>query len=156
MGDIHVLIRSLREFSRNDEIVKALRVTLREPVDPVRRRIRATAIGTLPKRGGLGAWVAQTKITAAVTLRGKAAGIRMRGGRRSIANLRGSVLGGQSDVRAIDRGKVRAPSWGRRSRGQWHTQTVQEGFFTKTAAESPEWEQAIEKGVNQATEALHA
>lgn len=156
MGDIHVLIRSLREFSRNDAIVKALRKTLREPVDPVRRRIKATARATLPKRGGLGNWVAQTKITAKVTLRGKSAGIRLRGGRRSVSNLRGHTDGGQSDIRAIDRGRVRAPSWGRRYRGQWHTQRVQEGFFTRTAAESPEWEDAVRKAVNQATETLHA
>lgn len=148
MGDIHVLIRSLREFSRDDAIVKELRKTLREPVDPVRRRIKATAVATLPRRGGLGAWVAQTKITAAVTLRGRAAGIRLRGGRNSLRK--------RSDIRAIDRGKVRHPSWGRRGRGQWHTQMVREGFFTRTAAESPEWEQAIDKGIVQATGKIHA
>lgn len=156
MGSIQVLIRSLREFSANAELVKELRKTLREPVDPVRRRIKATAVETLPHRGGLGAWVAATKITAAVTFKGRAAGIRLRGGRRSVSNLRGHTDGGQSDIRAIDRGRVRAPSWGRRSRGNWHTQRVPEGFFTKTAAESPEWEQAIDRGIAQATGKIHA
>lgn len=147
MGDIHVLIRSLREFSRNDAIVKELRKTLREPVDPVRRRIKATARETLPRRGGLGNWVAQTKITAQVTLKGSAAGIRLRGGRNSRRQ--------RSDIRAIDRGRVRAPSWGRRGRGDWHTQSVRPGFFTRTASESPEWEQAINKAIDKAVNKLH-
>ena len=142
MGDIWVLVRSLRQFNRDDVLIKEVRQELRTPVDPVRRRIKATALATLPHSGGLGQWVAGTKITALITLRGKAAGIRLRGGRRSTR--------AQTDVRSIDRGRVRHPSWGRRYRGQWHTQTVRPGFFTKTAAESPEWDQAIERAAAKA------
>jgi hypothetical protein len=147
MGDIRVLIRSLRGFDRDDVLVKAVRDHLRAPVPVVRARIKAVAVATLPHSGGLGAWVAGTKITALVTLRGKAAGIRLRGGRRS--------AGGVTDVRAIDRGRVRAPSWGRRGRGQWHTQAVPDGFFTRTAAEAPEWERAIDAAIAEANGTIH-
>jgi hypothetical protein len=148
VGDIAVLVASLREYDRNDTLIKAVRAELRTAVPPVRGRIKATAIATLPHSGGLGAWVAGTKITAEVTLRGRAAGIRLRGGRRS--------KGGTTDVRAIDRGRVRAPSWGRRSRGSWHTQSVTEGFFTKTAHDSPEWAAAIDRAIVTANGSIHA
>jgi hypothetical protein len=155
VGDIHVLVRSLRGFERGDVLLKAVREELRKPVPVVRARIKATAVSTLPHRGGLGAWVAQTKITAAVTLERKAVTIRLRGGRRSVSNLRGGAEGGQTDVRSIDRGRVRAPSWGRRYRGQWHTQTVEPGFFTKTASEAPEWAPAIDRAIVAATGQIH-
>lgn len=156
MGDIAVLVASLRAFERDSTLIKAVREELRQPVPVVRARIKATAVATLPHSGGLGAWVAGTRITAQVTLRGRAAGIRLKGGRNSHANLRGTEGGTRSDIRAIDRGRLRHPSWGRRWRGQWWTQSVPPGFFTKTARESPEWDTAIERGVDKALKAIHA
>jgi len=148
VGDIHVLVRSLRGFERGDVLLKAVREELRKPVPVIRARIKATAVSNLPHRGGLGAWVAASKVTAAVTLERKAVTIRLRGGRRS--------TGAQSDIRAIDRGRVRAPEWGRRGRGQWHSQTVEPGFFTKTASEAPEWSPAIDRAIVAATGQIHA
>lgn len=155
MGDIHVLARSLREFERNDTVIKAVRTELRKPVPIVRGRIKATARIKLPHRGGLGAWVAGTKITAAVELGGKTVRIRLRGGRNSVANLRGGTSGTRSDIRAIDRGRVRHPHWGRRARGDWSTQSVPDGFFSRTAEESPEWGEAIDRGIVVALGELH-
>lgn len=155
MGDVHALIRSLRAFERGDELLQEVRKELRGPVPVVRKRIKATALATLPASGGLGAWVAQTKITASVTLQRKAITIRLRGGRRSVGNLRGTG-GGTTDVRSIDRGRVRHPSWGRRFRGQWFTQTVAPGFFTKTASEAPEWNSAIDRAIGVALGSIHA
>lgn len=156
MGDIHTLVRTLRQFERSGAVSKAVRQKIREPVPVVRRRIKAVAVATLPSSGGLGRWVAATKITASFTFVGKGAGIRLRGGRRSAANLRGTTVGGQSDIRAIDRGRVRHPFWGRRFRGQWRTQNVTPGFFTKTAAESPEWDKAITEALDIAVKEIHA
>jgi len=155
MGDVHTLVRSLREFSRNDEVIKAVRTGLRAPVPTVRNRIKTVARTELPSGGGLGAWVAQTKITASVTFKAKYVAIKLRGGRRSKGTLRGTS-GGTTDVRAIDRGRVRHPSWGRRFRGQWFTQSVTPGFFTKTAEESPEWADAIDRGIAVATGKINA
>lgn len=156
MGDVHALVRSLRGFSRNDVLIKEVRAELRQPVPVVRARIKATARATLPSSGGLGEWVAATKITAKVELGGKVVNVRLKGGRSSHANLRGSTTGGRSDIRAIDRGRVRHPSWGRRWRGQWFTQSVTPGFFTKTAADAPEWGTAIDRAIGKALDQLHA
>lgn len=155
MGNVHTLVRSLRGFSRNDEVIKAVRAELRKPVAPVRRKIKMAALSTLPHSGGLGAWVAGTKITASVEFKARVVAIRLRGGRNSVADLRGGKSGTKSDIRAIDRGRVRHPAWGRRWRGQWFTQTVTPGFFTKTAESAPEWSAAIERGVAVATGKIH-
>lgn len=148
MGDIRTLVASLRAFDRGDALLKSVRKELREPVPVVRRRIKGQALAILPHRGGLGAWVAGTRITAKVTLGGKRVTVVLRGGRNSRR--------GRTDVRAIDRGRVRHPFWGRRGRGQWGTQTVPDGFFTKTAAEAPEWGPAIDRAIVAANGSIHA
>jgi hypothetical protein len=155
MGDLRTLVASLRAYDRGGVLLKAVRAELREPVPVVRRRIKAVAVETLPHAGGLGAWVAGTKITAKVTLGGKRVIVVLRGGRNSKGNLRGTG-GGRTDVRSIDRGRVRHPSWGRRYRGQWFTQSVPEGFFTKTSADSPEWGPAIDRAIAVANGTIHA
>lgn len=148
MNELHALARQLRKFDTDGTITKKLRTELRRPVPAVRARIRAAAIGTLPAGGGINVWVAQTKITASVVMRGRSAGVLMRGGRRS--------QGGQTDMRAIDRGRLRHPRWGHRRRGDWFTQVVTPGFFTKTAAEAPEWDGAVDRAVANALEELGA
>lgn len=155
MGDIHTLVRSLRGFSRNDEVIKAVRAELRKPVDPVRKKIKMTALTTLPHTGGLNAWVAGTKITASVEFKSKVVTIRLRGGRNSVADLRGGKTGTKSDIRSIDRGRTRHPTFGHRWRGMWFVTTVTPGFFTKTAEEAPEWSDAIERGIAVATGKIH-
>ena len=147
MGDIQTLVRTLRGFSRNDILIKEVRAELRQPVPIVRRRIKDTALGTLPAGGGLNAWVASIRITAAVQASGKSVRVRLKGGRNSRA--------ARSDIRAIDRGRLRHPAWGRRFRGQWFTQSVTPGFFTKTAADSPEWPAAIDRAIAKALEQIH-
>jgi len=156
VGSVWVLVRTLRHLEADKTVLKAVAAELRKPVPVVRTRIKHAALATLPAGGGLNAWVAATRITAAVELKGRAAGLRMRGGRRSVSDLRGHTHSSQSDIRAIDRGRVRHPSWGRRFRGQWFTQTVPEGFFTKTAAEAPEWDAAIQAGMDKAVSTVHA
>jgi hypothetical protein len=148
MGDLRTLVASLRAYDRGDVLLKAVRAELREPVPVVRRRIKGAAIELLPHAGGLGAWVAGTKITAKVTLGGKRVIVLLTGGRNSRRS--------RSDIRAIDRGRVRHPFWGRRGRGQWGTQSVPEGFFTKTAANAPEWGPAIDRAIAVANGTIHA
>lgn len=139
------LIVELRGFDQRREIVKALNRGLRAAAPAIRAEIRAVALETLPSSGGLGAWVARTRINIRSRTSGRRASVKLVGGRNS--------AGGRSDINAIDRGRVRSPSWGRRGNGQWHTTLVQPGFFTDTAAESREWqdrsEQAIESALDQ-------
>lgn len=141
------LVRELRSFDQRGEIIKAMKAGIRKPVPAVRKAIRAHAVAILPKSGGLGAWVAQTRINVEVKLTGyKRVGIRLKGGRNS--------TGGRSDVNAIDRGRVRAPSWGHRTMASWHTVTVQPGWFTEPAAESDQWIAAVDREIDGALDQL--
>lgn len=146
MGTLAELARDLRKFEGKKELTKQLRAEFRKPVPEVRKSIKARALSTLPKRGGLNVWVSKVRVTAQIKMSGRSAGVRLKGGRNS--------SGGRTDVRAIDRGRVRAPSWGRRGRGAWHTQQVKPGFFTEPAAEAKPWRDACLKAIDNALEVI--
>lgn len=146
MGTLDALIRDLRKFEGRKDVVHALRKEIRQPLPAVRKAIKRAALDTLPRRGGLGVWVAKTRITTTIKLSGRSAGVKLKGGRSSTR--------GRSDIKAIDRGRVRAPSWGRRTRASWHTQSVPAGYFTDTAAKAHEWRAAAVKAVDKALETI--
>lgn len=144
---IQEFARELRGFEQRKVVLKALRVAVRKPFPTVRARIKASALSTLPRRGGLNAWVAAIKIGLSVkATSARSAGVVVKGGRNS--------AGGRSDVRAIDRGRVRAPSWGRRGPGSWHTVTAAPGFFTTPVVEATEWRAEIDKAVDDAVQTI--
>jgi hypothetical protein len=140
------LCRELAAFRNSRAITLACAKGIRRAVTPARQAIRRTAVDTLPHAGGLNLWVSKISILAAVRFSGRRAAVKLKGGRNS--------LGGRSDITAIDRGRVRAPSWGRRTRASWHTVIVTPGFFTHTAAELPDWRNNIDTEVDQALETL--
>jgi hypothetical protein len=135
--------REIKTFRDRKVVLKAMRVAIRKPFPSVRAAIKANALTTLPKRGGLNAWVAAIKVTLSIKSSSpRSAGVVVKGGRNS--------TGARSDIRAIDSGRVRAPSWGRRGPGQWHTVTVQPGFFTTPVVEAKGWHEEIDKAVDDA------
>jgi hypothetical protein len=146
MGSVEALVRDLRGFRARREVLQQLRKRIREPVPAVRRSIRKEALRTLPHRGGLGAWVASTRITVQIRVSARTARVTLKGGHRSRR--------GATDLRAINRGRVRAPSWGHRGPGAWHTQSVPAGFFTRPAAEAREWRAAIDTAIDQALDTI--
>lgn len=146
MGTIDQLVADLRKFDGRKEVTKALRRRIREPIPRVRAAIKARALDVLPKRGGLAVWVSRTKITAKLTLSGRGAGVRMKGGRNS--------AGGRTDTRSIDAGHVRAPSWGRRGDDAWHSQSVPSGFFSGPTVEGDQWRQVALDAVDDALEVI--
>lgn len=148
MGSLDDLIRDLKRFDGRKEVAQQLRKELRKPVPEVRKAIRRRALVIMPQRGGLNVYVSKTTITAKVTLSGRTAGVRLTGKGRK------NHKGEKTDVRRIDQGKIRHPSWGRRGAGQWHTQTVAAGFFTGPAGEVDKWRQACEHAVAQAAEVI--
>ena len=145
-ASIDAFVRELKAFNGRKEILKQLRTEMRKPLPEVRRKIKARALTTLPRSGGLNRWAASTRITAKIAVTGRAVKVTVKGGRNS--------SGGASDIKALDRGRVRHPSWGRRGRGQWHIQRVSEGFFTVPVVESPEWRQACLAAVDRALETI--
>jgi hypothetical protein len=140
------LVRELKGFNNRREVIKAASKGMRTAVKPARAAIKRKAKETLPAMGKLNIWVSKIGITAQIRLSGRRAGVKLKGGRNS--------AGGRSDVNAIDRGRVRAPSWGRRRKGDWHTVIVQPGFFTKTAADLPDWREDIDAEVDKALDQI--
>jgi hypothetical protein len=136
------LVRDLKGFEDRKVVLRELRRNIRRPVPVVRKAIRARALDTLPSRGGLNVWAASTRISVTIRVAGRAAGVRLKGGRNS--------AGGRSDIKALDRGRVRHPSWGRRGAGQWFNQTVPAGFVTGPVTESTEWHKACIDAVDAA------
>lgn len=138
------LVADLRRFEGRKVVLAELRREIRKPVPAVRKAIRVRAVATLPHRGGLGTWVSRSSITVQVKTSGRSAGVRLKGGRNS--------KGGRSDIRAIDRGRLRARSW--RS-GRWHTQNVAPGFFTQPASAVDQWRDACVTAVDKALRSIH-
>lgn len=147
MGSLDDLINDLRRFEGRKEVTKQLRKEIRVPVPAIRKAVRQRAMTTLPRRGGLNVWVAKARVVADTKLSGRGAGIRLKGTRKSRND--------KSDLRAINAGRVRAPSWGRRSRsGDWHNQQVTPGFFTVPAGDLATWRAAALKAVDQALDTI--
>lgn len=139
--------RELRAFNDRKAVTKQLKADIRSPLPQMRKKIKGVALATLPKRGGLNKWVASIRINGPVKVTGSAVTLKLSGGRNSQSK--------RSDMKAIDRGRVRAPSWGRRNKGAWHTQQVQPGFFTDTVKDNKQmWLDVIEQAVDKATAIL--
>jgi hypothetical protein len=147
VADWRIVAAELRAFDGRREVVKAMRKGLREPLPAIRKTIRARALTTLPARGGLGRWVAAARVNASIKINSRRVSMLLRGGRNS--------AGGRSDMAAIDRGRVRAPSWGHRTRSSWHTVRVAPGYFREPAAAAADTVNgAIDRAVDGALDQL--
>lgn len=138
--------RELRSFDDRRVVVNELRKGLRKLLPPTRKAVKARALATLPKSGGLNAWVAATRLTAIVRTTGRRAGITIKGSRKSTKN--------KSDMTAIDRGRVRAPAWGHRTAASWHTVLVRPGFFTEPATDDTRLREAAEAALDHALDQI--
>jgi len=138
--------RELRGFDNRRAVTRQVRRRITRPVRPIRKAIADRAVATLPSENGLGRWVARTRVTASVSFGGRRSGVRLVGKRKSSKS--------NSDVRAINRGRVRAPSWGRRGAGDWHVQSVTPGFFTVPAGDVETWRSEIAAAVDDALREL--
>lgn len=145
--DIGAFVRELRSFDDRRVLVKSLRRAIRKPVPAVRERIRKHAVEILPRSGGLGAWAAASTVSVSIRYASaRTAGVRMRGSRKSAQD--------KSDLNRLDAGSVRAPSWGRRSRGAWHVQTVTPGWFSDPVTGADEWLAAVDAAVDAAFDTI--
>jgi hypothetical protein len=142
---LSTMSRRLRELNRG-EITRCVRREIDKPLPIVRARVKASALGKLPKSGGLAAWAAAAHLTAQVTTSGETVTAHLKVHRTSLYR--------PSDLRALDRGRVRHPSWGHRSSNAWHIQLVTPKVYSEPIAESPEWRRAITHGVDRALDVL--
>lgn len=136
----------LRAFDGRRQVVRALRRALTRVSRPALKDVRAHAVAILPASGGLGAWVAKARISVRVGYTSRTAGVRMRGTRKSAKD--------RSDLASIDAGMVRAPSWGRRSRGAWHDQAVPAGWWTDPLSNNTAWRDACDAEVDSALDQI--
>ncbi|RKN38450.1 hypothetical protein [Micromonospora endolithica] len=149
MGSLDELIRDLRRFEQRRVVTNALAKELRKPVPGVRKAIRARARKVLPTSGGFGVWVSKLSVTARVKLQGRAAGVRLVGRRKGFPDDQP-----KADLRRIDQGTARHPSWGRRGAKDWHLQKVTPGFFSDPATEVDQWREAALRAVDEALEVI--
>lgn len=136
----------LRAFDGRRQIVKALRRGLTRAVRPVIPKVRAHAKAILPASGGLGAWVASSRIGSRISYVGRGAGVRLSGGRKSIRD--------KSDLRRLDAGSVRHPTFGRRKGNAWHPQRVTPGWWSDPLSEDDQWVTAAETEVDAALDII--
>jgi hypothetical protein len=111
-----------------------LRVKVQVAIDLSLRKteyeIRLAALRMLPKRGGVAAWVsnAPIKIRTATNTAGRKGMLPHSFGAWIIQGY-----GGTHDFRALNYGRLRHPTFGRRDNTQdWHTQEIPKGYFSGT------------------------
>lgn len=136
------LARELRAFDGRRQIVKALRRALTKASKPAVKDVRAHAAEILPSGGGLGRWVASARIGVRIGYTSRTAGVKLRGGRKSLTD--------KSDLTAIDRGTVRAPTFGHRGRRAWHSQAVPPGWWTDPLSSNADWQASSDREVDLA------
>lgn len=119
------LARALKAAGRKD-LQRELGRAVREGGKVVRGEGRVVAVEWLPSRGGLGPRTARAAYRT-----------RMRAGRSPsvtvVASLRKQDGGGKVDLRAMDRGRLRHPVFGR---GRWVTQQIRPGWWSEVGLRS--------------------
>lgn len=124
------------------EITRQVRRELDEPLPQVRARVKISARTKLPATGGLAEWAAAAHVTAQVYGGGSTVTAHLRVHRTSLYK--------PSDLRALDRGRVRHPAWGRRAPSDWSVQLVPGKVYTEPITEAPEWLAAVERACQRA------
>lgn len=101
------------------EFTKAIRAT----AVPVRTEVKNEALLTLPNEGSLNYWVYRgLRATMQFKFTGRSVGVRL------VFKRPKQDGGGLADLNAINRGRLRRPTYGR---APWQTQTIQGGFVDR-------------------------
>lgn len=132
------LSRRIRAAEQNKTLARELRRDVRQAVRPLPAAIEREIPATMPSGYApvlSSSWGVRTQVTATgVSLTGQAKGRRV--GR---------------DVRALNRGSLRAPSWprGRRAGWRWHVQRIRSGFWSRPV------DRALDDVRRAAAQAIH-
>lgn len=138
--------RELRESDRRGDVINEIRREMRKPLPELRSAVRASAISTLPAKGGLGAWVARGAITVRFRDVGRTAGIKLKMSRKSTKD--------KADLKSLDEtGSIRHPLFGNRSK--WYPQVVKARFFSKVWDDhAPVWVKAADDALDRALQKI--
>lgn len=106
----------------------------------LREELVASALNTLPHRGGLAAVVAGSKISTQRRLTGSRAGVRV-------------VTENEHHINTMDKGTVRHPLFGNRSK--WFTEAVRPGWWSRPIDErGPRAKEKIEEAMQRTKESI--
>jgi hypothetical protein len=120
IGALRALADRLERAGRRGALGEAVWRVIVPAIQPLREEARAHARAILPRRGGLGALVAQTPMPITTRDRGRWKGVRV-----------DARPGAVKDPGRIDRGRIRHPVFGREPKdGEPILQNVQAGWFT--------------------------
>jgi hypothetical protein len=136
-----LLGKAIRLQGSDRTILKELTKNVKKLSLQVRTELKLSAASVLPKRGGLGGWVAKSRVNTSVRRGANTAGVTVTMGRNS--------KGARSDLRGMDAGLVRHPLFG--NRHIWYPQRIADGFATKVF-EGP----AAEEFTNETLDAIDA
>ena len=117
--------RAVRSLGADRTIVTNMAKEIKAASLPLRQAMKANALSTLPKRGGLNQWAAAARINTTVRRGASSAGVSITVGKAA----RGRGKGRKHDIKRLDAGKLRAPLFG--NRRYWHMQAVTPGAFTR-------------------------
>ena len=115
-------------------VPREVRQELDRPLPVIRAKVKLSALTKLPKSGGLAAWAAAAHVTAQVHTAGETVTAHLKVHRTSMFR--------PSDLRALDRGRVRHPAWGRRGPNDWSIQLVKPKVYSEPITEAREWRAA--------------
>lgn len=155
MSEFRALAKNVKGADK--EIRGALFKAAGTAVKPVKKEIPDSARRTLPARGGLNEWVAGAQVQVRQSYSGRNPGVTISASKpkttssrvktehhaligplakgqtrtRTVRRRKSGTFGNQSDLAAINRGRVMHPVWGRakRSGGLAGPQMVKAGFF---------------------------
>lgn len=99
--------------------------TFRRIARPIGQDVIREGSAELPRRGGFAAAVAAAQIRQSNALSGRNPGVAL-----SFRTAVGAT-GKSMDLRTVDEGKIRHPTFGRRGRGQWRVTNVRAGAFRR-------------------------
>lgn len=127
------LSRQLKAAGEKD-LQRELSKAIAKAMKPLRAELPRSALAKLPRRGGLAAQVAASKLRNTRRNTGRAVGLRL-------------TATNPDNIRRIDRrGEVRHPTFGH---GPWVTQKVTPGWFTQpTDALAPQARADVEAAMN--------
>lgn len=117
--ELRALAKRLKAAGRGDlrrELMRAAQRATR----PVKAEVKASAIRTLPSKGGFGQWAARAKIVTRTRATGRSAGVVIKGS--------GAKNAPRADLRSLDRGRAMHPVFGR---APYVLQRVRPGFFSQ-------------------------
>jgi len=106
------------KLTGDKELRKDMLRGLRAAAKPMVASIKEEAVADLPHTGGLGEWVAKSRISPRTRTTGKSAGVRITGAKSG------------HDLEAINRGQLRHPVFGH---NRWVSQTVSSGWWERGA-----------------------